>query len=69
MSDLKPTIKRAGQRYVDDPVVVKPKPVAPLERAMAQAFERPLPSPIQVGHERVFLRWMKPGAGGKLVPR
>lgn len=69
MSDLKPLIKRAGQRYVDDPVVVKPKSIEPLERALAQAFKRPLPKPIQVGHERIFLRWMKPGKDGTLVPR
>lgn len=69
MSDLKPVIKCAGQRYVDDPVVVKPKPIDPLERALAQAFQRPLAEPLTVGHERVFLRWMKPGKDGGLVPR
>ena len=69
MTDLKPVITRAGQRYVDDPVVVKPVALAPLERALAQAFNRPLPKPLQIGHERVMLRWMKPGKNGTLVPR
>lgn len=69
MSNLMPTIKRVGQRYIDEQIMAKPIPIEPLERAMAQAFKRPLPKPLAVGHERVFLRWMKPGKAGALVPR
>ena len=64
-------ITHEGQRYVDEPIVVYPKRRSIIEASIAAAFnprER-LRSPITVSHERVKLRWMKPGQDGKLVPR
>ena len=77
MSDLKTTITKDGQRYVDEPVLVQPKREARsrLSHAVQAALdpqgqyaERPR-APITVGHERVLLRWMKPDGKGGLVPR
>ena len=64
-----------GQPYVDDPIVVKPKPgTAPnlLERSVAEALGsevRKAPVPVTVGHERVKLRWMVPDGKGGLKPK
>jgi hypothetical protein len=69
MNELKPTIEREGQEYVDDPVFVDPVRSTPIERSLAAAYGRKLPQPIQVGHERVRLQWMKSDGRGGLVPR
>ena len=70
MSELKTVITKDGQRYVDEPVLVRPKRPSALEHSIASAFGRPTaPASIVLGHERVFLRWMKPDGRGGLVPR
>lgn len=66
---LQTTIDRDGQSYVDDPVYAFPKMPTPVESAVAAAFEREMPRPITVGHERVRLRWMKPDGHGGVIPR
>lgn len=43
-------------------------PVADVARALEKSFTKQS-KPLLVGHERVTLRWMKPGPDGKLVPR
>jgi hypothetical protein len=60
---------RDGQKYYDEPVYLHPKPATPIELSLAHAFGRKLPESLLAGHERVKLRWMKPGPDGKLVPR
>jgi len=76
-NQLKTTIERDGQRYVDEPILVRPKPEqrSRIQNAVQAALdpqgffaERPR-APITVGHERVLLRWMKPDGKGGLVPR
>lgn len=70
MSDLKTTITKDGQRYVDEAIVVRPRSPSALEHSVAAAFGEPQArTPITVGHERVLLRWMKPDGKGGLVPR
>lgn len=70
MKTLRPSIERAGQRYVDKPVYTYPE-IDVLGMAVNAAFNKcsPLPPPILTGHERVRLRWMKPDGKGGLVPR
>lgn len=74
---LKTTIERDGQRFVDEPIVVRPKQErrSKVELAVQAALdpkgmflERPR-QPIVVGHERVLLRWMTPDGKGGLKPR
>ena len=69
MEALITTIKREGQQFVYEPVYAKPKAVSAIEASVAYAFERQLPQPILVRHERVRLRWMKPDGKGRLKPR
>ena len=69
MSELKPTVTRDGQRYMDEAVYAMPKRAKPIDVAVAQAFNRQPPQPIVVDYNRVRLRWMKPDGKGGLVPR
>lgn len=66
---LKTSITREGQGYVDDAVMLRPKPVSGVDVACAKAFKRPLARPLLAGYERVPLRWMKPDGKGGLVPK
>ena len=47
-------IKKSGQRYVDRPLLIPPKPLAIAIHLML--YQRPLTS-IFVGYERVRLDW------------
>jgi hypothetical protein len=60
---MKTTIERAGQRYVDDLVFVRPKPRAALDEAVSAALgDDDYPQlPIPVAYNRVPLRWIQPG--------
>lgn len=70
MSEIITEIRHAGQEFLDEPVFVAPKQRSELDRIFAAAFKQPpLPQPIQVGHERVRLQWMKPDGKGGLVPK
>lgn len=63
-------ITHDGQRYFDDPVFAKPLANI-MERSVSAALDknyRPKP-PIVLRHERVALRWMRPGPDGKLIPK
>ena len=68
----RPHVLREGQPFVDDPVLVHPKPVnVPMLAAVAEAFgvKPEIREPIVVNTERVRLRWMKPDGRGGLVPK
>lgn len=65
---LKTAIEREGQPYVDDPVYVRPNPVSLIQASVARAFGIRLPVPLQIGYERVRLRWRKPDGKGGLRP-
>lgn len=70
LNGLKPQITRDLQRYVDEPIVVRPCRPSGVALAVAAAFGRSLARPpITVGYERVLLRWVKPDGRGGLVPR
>jgi hypothetical protein len=73
MSDVKTTITRDGQRYVDEPILARPKPASRVELSVQAAFDpqglKRRPTPIVVGHERVMLRWVTPDGKGGLKPR
>jgi len=66
---IKDHIEREGQRFVDEAVYAMPKRRATIEASVQQAFGREGAKPIVLGHERVRLRWMKPGPNGTVVPR
>lgn len=51
-----PRVTVQGQRYVDEPVLVQPKP---LVRAIARTLGRDIP-PHMLGFNRIVLRWKKP---------
>jgi len=57
---LSTTIKRAGQPFVDDPVYAFPKQVSVITQGVARAFGSRLPQAVEIGHERVRLRWLSP---------
>ena len=62
-------ITREGQPFYDEAVYATPKPASPVEASIAAMFKRQLPQPMQIGHERVRLQWMKPDGKGGLVPK
>lgn len=66
---VKTSVTSNRQRYVDDPIYARPKPRSVIEISLAQAFDRKLPTPIVIAHERVRLRWMTPDGKGGLKPR
>lgn len=70
---LKTTIEKDGQRYVDEPIVVRPKPSNRLALSVQAAFDPKAPfrqpQPIVVGHERVRLRWVTPDGKGGMKER
>lgn len=66
---MKTTIEEEGQPYVDEPMYAQPKVVSMIEKSVASASGRRLASPIFIGYERVYLRWMKPDGKGGLVPK
>ena len=70
MTNIKTAIAHEGQSYVDEPIYTETKPV-PLAYELASAFGRPMDPLIRNldGHNRVRLRWMKPGPDGKLIPK
>ncbi len=70
------TIKKVGQRFVDEPVLYFPKKEAyrsHVDYAVHCAFNDPRtfeqPKPVTAGHERVRLRWMEPDGQGGLRPK
>ena len=56
---IRPTIEYKGQPYVDEAVMVNPKPVSEIEGSLAKAFGRRLPQPIQTAWQKVKLNWVK----------
>lgn len=53
-------IKRQGQPFVDEPYFVHPK-ADPVGFAVGAALGNPRrDKPVQVGHVRTLLRWIKP---------
>jgi hypothetical protein len=69
MDDLKTSIEKDGQPYVDEAVIAKPKSVSVIHENVAYIFGSRLPRPITIGYNRVKLRWMKPDGKGGLVPK
>lgn len=68
--ELKTTIAHEGQPYVDEPVYANPKQRSKSDLSVATAFGNDdHPRRIEIGRERVLLRWMKPDGHGGLVPR
>jgi len=63
-------IAHVGQKFYDAPIekILQPKDAA---KAVSEAIGTDAPRPIQavVGHERVWLRWVKPDGKGGLKPR
>lgn len=59
---MKTEITEYGQKFVDRPVVLKPKP-ASLAQAVSRAHGHPPVKPILIGYERVNLKWVKPSKG------
>ena len=54
-------IEKVGQKYLDEPIVVRPT-ASRIAKAVAVAInpEAPPRDSITVGHERVELKWVKP---------
>lgn len=72
MSERKLTINRDGQRYIDEPVTLKPIQPTCLQQSIAEAFGSASSIPRQrlvVNYERVLLRWMEPDGNGGVRPR
>lgn len=67
------TTVRPWQRFYDEARYAYPRSeeLSEIRISVARAFgsEYTLPRPFVVGYERVLLRWMKPDASGRLVPR
>ncbi len=57
---IKLSVEKEGQRYVDELVYVYPKKQPPIEFELAELFHRALPRPIQIGYDRMPLRWVTP---------
>jgi len=77
MSALKTAITHRHQRYLDEPIIVRPKeaPGARTSIAVQAAldpngfFAERVRAPITVGYERVLLRWMTSDGKGGLITR
>lgn len=71
MNDSKPrrTIDHDGQAYYDEPIMAHPLRRSIIEDSVARAFKSPMARPLEIGLERVRLRWMKPDGKGGLEPK
>lgn len=63
MSEIKTTIDAKGQPFVDVPVIARPKTGFIGTSIGAALFGAPGPAPIQIGYQRVNLKWVKPSKG------
>lgn len=59
---IQTNVLREGQRFVDDPILVKPVKRTTMQQALEGVFGRSAKErrPICVGYERVPLRWLEP---------
>ena len=59
---LMPEITHAGQQYVDDPVMVRPKRQSVLSASVGKALDPDAKglTPVIVGYTRTRLKWIKP---------
>ena len=69
MKPIKTRIERDGQKYMHDEIVLRPKPIATIDKSLRKAFGAPIPQPVTIGHELYFLRWMKPDGRGGLIQK
>jgi hypothetical protein len=67
--NLKIGIVSENQEYIDKPVYAIPKKASLISRSLSSVFNGKdnSPKPLEIGHERVKLRWLKPDANGNLV--
>lgn len=58
---IKTRVTEKGQRYVDEPVYLKPRAdlCTPIAIAVKQAVHSPLPRRILSGYVRTFLNWAR----------
>lgn len=66
---IRSRITQPGQRFIDEPVHVNPTRSSLISAAVSVAFGGKPPESIQVGHERVELRWMVPDGNGGMRPK
>ena len=69
MRNLKTSVKKDGQEYVDEPVCARAKRPSRITASLMAAFGEREKTDIVLGYERVRIRWMKPDGKGGLVPR
>lgn len=63
---MRTEIKFVGQPYVDEAVYAK---LTPMDQSIRAALNKEMPKPIEIGRERVKLRWWEPDGKGGLRPK